>query len=360
MLSCEAEKKPRWFTPLTTHFETHGRTEVFSAGAIGLIGPASSVQMTVWGDSAIVELQNKTDFNYVTIVVDGKNLGRYKVEGQGTTAIPLSFPDPQNKTHLLSVVKATEANTGTIIFKQIKCDSVESAPSASKKKRLEFIGNSITCGAAMDDSLMPCGVGDYKNYHNAYLSYGPVISRLLNTDYMLSSVSGFGVYRGWNTAPSEAINTVPEVYEKLYLDGNGSGMRDFSEFIPDVITICLGTNDLSQGDGIKQREPFDKDRFVKEYIRFIDKIYGYFPNTRIILTNSPMVSGGENLLLIECLERIKLNFKNGPQATPLSVFNYSQTFQNGCTSHPNVSDHASMASELAPFIETVLNSSPVD
>ena len=42
---------------------------------------------------------------------------------------------------------------------------------------IEFIGNSITCGAAADPSEVPCDAGVYHDQHNAYAAYGPRVAR---------------------------------------------------------------------------------------------------------------------------------------------------------------------------------------
>ena len=44
---------------------------------------------------------------------------------------------------------------------------------------IEFIGNSITCGAAADVSEVPCGSGVDYDQHNAYYAYGPRVARML-------------------------------------------------------------------------------------------------------------------------------------------------------------------------------------
>ncbi len=64
---------------------------------------------------------------------------------------------------------------------------------------IEFIGNSITCGAAADPSEVPCGTGVYHDQHNAYYAYGPRVARALAANYIVRSVSGSGIYRNWNS-----------------------------------------------------------------------------------------------------------------------------------------------------------------
>jgi len=356
LTSCKEEKEFKTFTPLTTNFELGGRLDVIDDATIGLIGPASSVSMNIMGDSAKVWLKSTTDYDYVTLIVDDKNLGRFKIDSTSNFSIPIKFTESKSTSHRLSVYKATEANTGTIIFSGVDALSVDAQEPMEKKMKIEFIGNSITCGSAMDDSGMPCGTDDYKNYHNAYLSYGPEVSRELGVDFLLSSVSGFGIYRGWNTEADEAVNTVPEVYSNLYLDGNGNKERNFSTFVPDVVSICLGTNDLSLGDGTKKREDFNSEQYIQEYIKFIEYIYTVYPDTRVALLNSPMVSGKANDTLVKCLNMVKEHFEmKTPHMRKIAIFLYSKTYQNGCNTHPDIEDHSKMALELKPFFQELLN-----
>src|SRR5690606_8434733 len=99
--------------------------------------------------------------------------------------------------------------------------------------------NSITCGAAADPSEIPCGTGESHDQHNAYYSYGPMLSRTLGTNFILSSGSGVGNYRNWNSDGPELL--------LLYVQTDFSEFitrpLDFEKYYPEIISIALGTND---------------------------------------------------------------------------------------------------------------------
>ncbi|MGB6152940.1 MAG: GDSL-type esterase/lipase family protein [Pricia sp.] len=354
MVSCGERKIIKMFKASDSRFIVNGRTDVLEDGSIALVGSASSFETLVLGDSAMVHLHSSTDYDYATLVVDGHHLGRFKIDSVTTFSLPIAFHDTTKLEHHLAIFKATEANSGNLVIRGILADSIMAKPDSQENLKIEFIGNSITCGAAMDDALMPCENDDYKNYHNAYLSYGPTVARALHADYLISAVSGFGIYRGWNTEAGETVNTVPEVYGNVYLDGHGQKPHDFSAFTPDIVSIGLGTNDLSEGDGLKERKPFDASKFVKRYIGFIESIYSRYPDTQIVLMNSPMVSGDKNSILVDCLDKVKTHFdtteitKSVSSQKPIVLFSFSRTYQNGCSTHPNIEDHAKMAEELLP------------
>jgi len=91
----------------------------------------------------------------------------------------------------LVICKNTEANIGYLELAGIRCRQlVKPAPKPARK--IEFIGNSITCGTGSDLSVIPCGKELWEDQHNAYLSYGPITARAVNAQYHLSAVSVSG------------------------------------------------------------------------------------------------------------------------------------------------------------------------
>ena len=175
---------------------------------------------------------------------------------------------------------------------------------------------------------------------------------MMNVDYLLSSVSGIGMYRNWNNENQEEAN-MPDVYQNLYLDKNVN--KPFSnDYQPDLVSICLGTNDLSEGDGIKNRVTFNEDKFISNYIEFVKMIYKKYRDTRIILLSSPMLSGEKNQLLINCLNKIKAEFNTDSTLKAIEIFQFKPMIPAGCDYHPSAEDHAKMAEEFEPFIRKML------
>ncbi|HEX9973815.1 MAG TPA: acetyl xylan esterase, partial [bacterium] len=174
--------------------------------------------------------------NYISVVIDGNYHGRMKVsKDQSKYRVA---KDLKNTEHTLLVCKATEAQIGYIEFLGISCSEI--LPFKKERHRkIEFIGNSITCGMGMDTSEIPCGSGTWYDQHNAYLAYGPLVARELNGDWLLSSVSGIGMIRNWNSPGP----TMPEVYQNLYLNTDSTAAWNARAYLPDLISICLGTND---------------------------------------------------------------------------------------------------------------------
>jgi hypothetical protein len=119
---------------------------------------------------------------------------------------------------------------------------------------------------------------------------------------------------------------------------------------PDITSICLGTNDLSGGDGIKARLPFDSKKFTENYINFVQLIYRRYPDTKIVLMNSPMLTGENNEILMTCLRKVQSHFVD----KKIELFEFDQNYVDGCSYHPSVADHKAMASRLSPFFNRLL------
>lgn len=328
-------------------FNIQGRTEITPDNGIILISSASSITFSFIGNTCEIALQSTNEYGhhaYVSLELDGKYIGRLRVENQ-LKNYPVKVTS--NKKHILKIFKATEASTGGILFSGTNAKLIST--SVKEKKKIEFIGNSITCGMGADVIDIPCDQGEWFDQHNAYMAYGPVLSRNLDVDFQLSSVSGMGMYRNWN---DETESVMPNVYENLYLNNDASKPYNFN-FKPDIISIALGTNDFSEGDGKKERQPFNADKFVSNYLNFLEILYKNNPNVQIVLVNSPMVNGERDKVFTDCLQKVRDSFKD-EKYKPIQIFKFSAVTPHGCTLHPDAEDHKIMASQYEPFLKKLL------
>jgi Carbohydrate esterase 2 N-terminal len=317
-------------------------------GGMELIGSASHVGVSFTGQRCEVDVlvPGEAVHNYVQYELDGVYGKKLRVAGRQTVVIEA----PGVGVHTLWLYKAGEAMSGPVLIERVRGESLK-ALKRSEGPVIEFIGNSITCGAMSDTSESPCGVGDYVDHHNAYYAYGPRAARALGVEYMLSSVSGIGIYRNWNSDGP----TMPQVYEKAGLDVSDGRLWDFGKVRPAVVCIALGTNDFSHGDGKRARLPFDSVVFVSTYIRFVQLVKGKYPLAQIALLSSAMVGGTDGLLLKRSLRVVKTEIdKLYPSGKRVAVFDFAPMRAAGCGGHPSVEDHAVMAQELAPFLKGLL------
>jgi hypothetical protein len=330
-------------------FKIYGRSAT-SHGELELISSAAHFGFSFTGTQCKVyaSFPYKEGHNYFQYELDGVYQKRLRIENGRTE--PLVIETPSTGRHTVWIYKATEATTGPVLIQKIEAEGIKAIEKPAMPL-IEFIGNSITCGAAADASEVPCGQGEYHDQHNAYYAYGPRVARALGTEFILNSVSGIGIYRTWNMDhPS-----MPQVYETLDFQEQGTRKWDFNLFKPQVISIALGTNDFSDGDGVHPRAAFDSARFVKDYIQFVQLVHTKNPQALIALLSSPMVKGAKARLFENCLTAVKRNIDGQyPSAKPVAVFFFPPMEARGCSGHPSVEDHAIMAEELLPFFEKLL------
>jgi hypothetical protein len=240
--------------------------------------------------------------------------------------------------HTVLICKDTEASVGHLEFIGFRCAALLPLP-AKPSRKIEFIGNSITCGAESDISKITCDAGIWYDRHNAYLSYGPEIARRLDAQWYLTAYGGIGLIQsccGWTI-------TMPEVFERMNLSDANDGNWDFAQYVPDAVTICLGQN-----DGIQ-----DSTAFCSAYVGFIKEVRGYYPDAYIICLTSPMADVSLTDHLKKCLTGIVSHF-NTAGDDKVSSFFFSQSYNSGCGGHPDVAQHQLIADELEPFLRQTL------
>lgn len=294
-------------------------------------------------------LPNPKEHNFLQYTLDGVYQKRIRINGGN--AQPIVIKTAQPGLHRIWIYKATEAQTGPIFVSKIEAAHVKALP-IPKSPLIEFIGNSITCGAAADPSEYPCGTGTYHDQHNAYMAYGPRLARALDVNFIVSSVSGIGIYRNWNSDGP----TMPQVYEKTGLWEPDQRAWDFKTNKPVIVSIALGTNDFSNGDGKTPRKPFDAEAFTNTYVKFVELVKSKYPNARIALLSSPMVKGQNATTLEQCLLAVKHQIDSAyPNDKSVETFFFKPMEGQGCGGHPSVEQHGIMAEEALPFFKKLLS-----
>ena len=269
--------------------------------------------------------------NYIEIKVDDNK--PFKVQTKQKDNVIKIATGLSAGEHTVVICKNTESNIGYLEFVGLRCKALLPLP-AKPKRKIEFIGNSITCGTGSDQSDIPCDKGVWQDQHNAYLSYGPTIARQLNAQWSLSAVSGIGLIH--SCCGMEIL--MPPVFDKIDLRGD-SIKWNFKNYQPDVITVCLGQN-----DGVQ-----DSVTFCSAYVKFIHSLRSHYPAAQIILLTSPMGDATLTLVLKRYLSGIKNAVKK--KEKKVDTYFYSKQYYHGCDYHPNLEEHKEMAKELGAFIK---------
>lgn len=299
--------------------------------------PGTCVSFSFKGKACDLIVQDEVlwgkSHNYIQVIVDEK---AYRLQlKKNRDTIHLGGVNGKG-IHTAILCKNTEANIGYIEFVGIRCKEIlKSTPLPHRK--IEFIGNSITCGMGNDYSQIPCKTREWYDQHNAWLSYGAITARGLGAQFHLSSVSGIGLMH--SCCNLEIL--MPQVYDKISMRENKL-LWDFSKYQPDVVCICLGQN-----DGIQ-----DSAAFCSAYISFILRLRKYYPNANLLMLSSPMADVELRLFMQKMLLSIRNNLnKRGELQVYLHIF--ETQYKNGCDSHPDIEDHKKIAQEVIKEIEEI-------
>ena len=301
---------------------------------------------------------------YMALHADGQMIRRFPLQS-GVHLYPL-LPEGNYRNAVIRLVKETEvqyASSGILDFRTDQ--EARMHPTGRKKRRIEFIGDSITCGYGV---LGKPGEPFSTETESADHSYAVLCSRALDADYHLVSFSGIGVISRYVEPESDEPLTdvlMPDLYPwtdsvLCRRKGWASERWNFQSFCPQVIVVNLGTNDGSYTRGIRQRE----ETFCRQYIRFLEEVHRRNPDAEIICTLGvmdqqlvPAVTEAVRALSAEsipvrmhreqalCLENGQRSGENRRQEESLPRMEMT-----GCDGHPSAEAQREMAEDLKSFL----------
>ena len=319
-----------------------GRFDTSDAAGPKFAWSASTIKANFEGTGISTKIKSTGD-NWFNVVIDGVVQKPVNTPAGATTTATLASGLTNGK-HTVELVRRTEAMIGETQFLGFTVtDGSLLAPPAESSRRIEFIGDSITCGYGNE------GTSQYQSFtaknENAYLAYGSVTARQLGADCVVESWSGKGVYRNYGGAAGDLL---PDVYSQIF-PYSKTPTWDYTKWTPHVVVINLCTNDFSTGTP-------DKTAFTAAYSSFVDRIRGQYPNAHIYCALGPMLNGDGLANARECITSA-ITQKKTAGDTKLHFIEFPvQDQANGLGEdwHPSIKTHQLMADQLAAQIKTDL------
>jgi lysophospholipase L1-like esterase len=301
--------------------------------------PGAYYEFTFSGDFCEIVLEDEVRYGTLhnTIV--------YQVDQQTPVRITLSSKEnlirlrikSKAQKHKVKICKATEAALGNLSLVGVRCEKL--LPTQKPQLLFEFIGDSITCGNGADDSKVPFGEGSWYAYHNAYMSYGPLLCRTLGTDWQLSSVSGIGL----NKSCCGLRYQMPDVYDFVGFNTLKQKWQVHKHRKPDVVFITLGQNDALQTQA--QASAYEKD-----YLAFLKKLSTYYPKATLVCCNSPMATPVQKAKMNQSIQKVVKQLQEQKDAN-IHFFAYQGVYRSGHDKHPTLQQHQLIKAELLDFLK---------
>ncbi|MCL2723776.1 MAG: GDSL-type esterase/lipase family protein [Polyangiaceae bacterium] len=323
--------------------------------------------------------------NYITASFNGTEVsaGIEVPEGQDNdfvfTAVvddlpPINFRvTPQQKSYLIAsglpagdhevvVMRNSEALNGTTIYTGFNfgADGVP-LPPTERPRRIEFIGDAITCGYGIlgTNASCPDDIEIRAATENIYLAYGSQTARTLSADVVTTCFSGKGVVFNYQEKPNDldATTTIPQYYERT-IATQADPPWSFAEPEPDVVVISAGTSDFMRDvnmDGIA--DGIDLDAFHDGYLAFVKSVRSRRPNAHIFMAVSPMLTDEFPLTnsrrdMRDVLGRIASEMADSGdmKVYRIEFVEMGDRYGYGCEYYPNLDVHRIMANQLVGAI----------
>lgn len=253
-----------------------------------------------------------------------------------------------SRSHKIVIQKRTETFVGKGEFLGFILDEGKKLlpPEKRPDRRIEFIGNSITCAYGVEGDSAKCRYSP--ETQNANLSYASIIARELNADYSLIAYSGRGVVRNYGDVNKTSVDPMPSLFDRICFNDSTSKWN-FSSWIPQAFVINLGTNDFST-----KPHP-DKNVFQNAYKKLIGRVRSLYPGVMIFCLCGPMIDE-PCLSYIKEVVRDEQKDKRDRDVFFIGIPNSIMTKDDwGCDSHPNVKGMLKMVKEIAPEIKARMN-----
>lgn len=336
-----------------SNFVYQGRVDFSTPAAVRFAYTGVSIKFRFEGSTCVVYLKNKSlgkdregnvFKNYYTVTIDNGKTMDYAVSNEDQK---IKIKGLNKGIHEVTIFKRTEALVGEGIFEGIEIEKDKKLLPYTHftERKMEFIGNSITCGYGNTGDSKDCPFSP--ETENGYLAYGALTARKLGADYTIVAYSGKGMYRNYDGKTTESMSLV---YDRIIPD-SVSPKWSFSKWQPDVVVVNLGTNDFAKGIP-------DSIIFTNTYVNFLKRLRSYYPGAAIFCLDGPMVTdsypqGAFHLTKLRNYIKASKNKFNDPKIYTFSLSS-QQEGDYGCDWHPNLKRHEKMAEELSKYIKTIM------
>ena len=256
------------------------------------VAGATYVRLRLRADDTVRKKETEHRKPRFAIRLDGQKILDARMENTEETVTV--FESPEKRDAAVRLIKLSECTQSLMALREIRTDGAI-APPEELPGKIEFIGDSITCGYGVETNN-PEDQFTTKT-ENAEKSYAGILAEQLGLDRMLTSFSGHGIVSGYTDNPEKPnlSELVPPYYEKTGRNGfvlpSGCTVTDidwdFNAWQPDDIIINLGTNDLSWCQEFPER----KEKYRKMYAQFLKTVRKNNLHARILCILGAMGEG---------------------------------------------------------------------
>jgi lysophospholipase L1-like esterase len=314
-----------------------GRSEVGADGSVRFGYPGVSFYLNFEGSRLSVEVEADGERNYLDVIVDGGEPRKlHLAQGRQTLAL---FEADQPGRHSVEIVNRSETWHGIAALRNFDTDGEWKQPPELPQRKLLVLGDSITCGEAID--RVP-GAKKEPAWWNPRASYGMLMARDLKSQVQLVCYGGRGLVRTWDNKTDDL--NLADYYQLTIADKLHPVQWDQRNYEPDAIVSAIGTNDMAPG--IPEREPY-----VEAYVKLVQTLLRDHPRAQVMLTEGGILTGEKHAALAgyiaETVRRV-----GDPRVHAIASTGYPGDATDG---HPTREQNVRMANDLLPQIRAIMH-----
>lgn len=306
----------------------YGRFDFTNPKAPRFNWSGSTIELKISGSTSVgIELTDGA--GYYDIEVDGKVQSAPVYANSYSSRKYTIVSALSTDAHVIRIVKRNEPYWVVTTFSGIYLSNGgKTLPLAKPVRKMEFMGDSFTAGYFIEECT------DQQANTNTNKSWARLTSKAFNAQDIILAESGIGLVKslgGKSSLPKKYPGTLDTV-------GNMSTpMWNFSNWIPDIVSIFLGINDKNSG--------VTDNEYTAAVHDFVKTIRGNYPSTPILFisytgcmdeaTKAAVAAetttlGHKDVYFMECKQKI-----------------------NGCSWHPTVDDAQQISDSVVAKIKQI-------
>ena len=334
-----------WIKPSDSNIQYVGRVSFQNPDVPAFTYPGVQVNARFEGTS--LKMMAKPMSGYFMVQID--NSAPYKVSFNAPqdSVVTLAVALP-NMVHDVRVMYLNEGHKRLPEFRGFGLDDgCKLLPCVELPvRKIEFIGDSMTCGYGLEASDEKQGFADETSNH--YYTYAALTARALQAQHVVVARSGIGIYRNYKGPKTGNAECMPRMYDQT-LFGVETEKWDFANYTPDVVCVNLGTNDVST-------EPYDKTMLENAYRDFYYTLRVKYPEAKIVFLSGCTMFGNKLEHLQFAMDAV---VRQARLKGDTNVYRFDASTQlgdlgYGAAWHPSKWQHEKMAGELTAYLRGLM------
>ncbi|MCM1024098.1 MAG: GDSL-type esterase/lipase family protein [Prevotella sp.] len=310
----------------------------WSCSGVEFVFSGTRLSVRLWTDWELDAPWKEIFQPWAAVWINGAAEPLKRFPAEAGTACYVLYESEKAETVTVRFAKLSEAAFSKLGIIEFSADG-KICPSEPKSLRMEFIGDSITCGFGIESNSAEDNFRTAEE--NSDITYAALTAKAFGADFSLISWSTIGV---WSSDTKDGTRNGGWIMPMLY-DHTDIGIEGTLGLEPipwdfgggsDVVVINLGTNDASYTKGDPERQ----EEFSEAYGKFLRTVREKNPNACIVCVLGMM--GNE---LFPAVEKAVSQAGDG-KIFALELDGQLESDGTGSGGHPNAATHRKAAEKL--------------